>query len=227
VTSGEDNPARRHSVAAVPDLISDPIAKAEAEARNGLLQFDLGLQIIEDALGKGKDFRWRPSIIQALHREALRGVSEFAGNWRPGGVGIEGSRHEPVGAHLVPESIEDLCEHLNSNMEEMTAIQLAAYAMWRLNWIHPFSDGNGRTSRIFSYVVLCVKLRFVLRGARTIPDQIVENRKPYFDALEAADSAWKSGVLDTSSMESLLERLLAIQLTDVFERATGKRSPEK
>jgi hypothetical protein len=72
-----------------------------------------------------------------------------------------------------------------------------------------------------------VKLRFVLRGARTIPDQIVENRKPYFDALEAADAAWKNGVLDTSLMESLLERLLAIQLTDVFEQATGKRAPEK
>jgi Fic family protein len=227
VTSGENEPGRRHSVAATPDLISDPIAKAEAEARNGLLQFDLGLQIIEDALAKGKDFRWRPSTIQALHREALRGISEFAGNWRPASVGIEGSRHEPVGAHLVPESIEDLCEYLNSNMAEMTAIRLAAYTMWRLNWIHPFSDGNGRTSRIFSYVVLCVKLGFVLRGARTIPDQIVENRKPYFDALEAADAAWKSGVLDISLMESLLERLLAIQLTDVFERATGKRSPEK
>jgi Fic family protein len=227
VTSGEDDPVRRHSVAAAPDLISDPISKAEAEARNGLLQFDLGLQIIEDALAKGKHFRWRPSIIQALHREALRGISEFAGNWRPAGVEIEGSRHEPVGAHLVPESIEDLCEYLNSNMAEMTAVQLAAYTMWRLNWIHPFSDGNGRTSRIFSYVVLCVKLGFVLRGARTIPDQIVENRKPYFDALEAADAAWKSGVLDVSLMENLLERLLAIQLTDVFERAIGKSSSEK
>jgi Fic family protein len=227
VTSAPDEPARRHSVASAPELISDPVAKAEAEARNGLLQFDLGLRIVEDALAKGKDFRWRPSTILALHREALRGISEFAGLYRPASVGIEGSSHEPVGAHLVPEAVEDLCDCLNSHMSDRTAIHLAAYAMWRLNWIHPFSDGNGRASRIFSYVVLCVKLGFALRGAMTIPDQIVADRKPYFEALEAADAAWKRNVLDVSLMERLLESLLAVQLTSVFDQATGKSHPEE
>jgi Fic family protein len=225
VTNAPDEPTRRHSVADTHDLIVDPLSKAEAEARNGLRQFDLGLRIVEDALSKGSAFRWRPSIIQALHREALQGISEFAGNWRPAGVGIQGSAHEPVGAHLVPEKIEELCDYLNEHMEDKSAIHLAAYTMWRLNWIHPFSDGNGRTSRICSYVVLCVKLGFVLNGAKTIPDQIVANRKPYFDALEAADRASKNAVLDVSEMERLLERLLAVQLTDVFDRATGKPQP--
>jgi Fic family protein len=141
--------------------------------------------------------------------------------------GIQGSTHEPVGAHLVPEAVEELCEYVNSKMSDRTAIHLAAYAMWRLNWIHPFSDGNGRTSRVFSYVVLCVKLGFVLRGTKTIPDQIVANRKPYFEALEAADAACKRNVIDVSLMEALLERLLAIQLTDVFDQATGRRPAEK
>jgi hypothetical protein len=35
---------------------------------------------------------------------------------------------------------------------DATAIHLAAYLMWRLNWIHPFADGNGRTARMTSYV---------------------------------------------------------------------------
>jgi Fic family protein len=222
VTNQNDEPLRRHSVAASPDVIGDPVEIAEVEARNGLLQFDLGLRIVEDALEKGAAFRWRPSTILALHREALRGISEFAGNWRPAGVAIEGSAHEPVGAHLVPEKIEELCDYLNEHMADRTPIHLAAYVMWRLNWIHPFSDGNGRTSRIFSYVVLCIRLGFVLRGPKTVPDQIVANRKPYFDALEAADRAWKNGSIDVSEMERLLERLLAVQLTSVFDQATGK-----
>jgi Fic family protein len=193
MTSESNENSRRHSVAEQPSLISDPIAKSEAEARNGLRQFDLGLQIIEDALAKGEDFRWRPSTIAVLHREALSGISEFAGLWRPAGVGIQGSSHEPVAAHLVSEHVEALCDYLNEHGDDRTPIHMAAYVMWRLNWIHPFSDGNGRTSRIFSYVVLCVRLGFALRGANTIPDQIVANRKPYFDALEAADAAWKGG----------------------------------
>ncbi|MEF3367396.1 Fic family protein [Methylocystis sp. 9N] len=224
MTGQEKDNLRRHSVAGQPDLIIDPAARAEAEARNGLKQFDLGLRIIEDALAKGVDFRWRPSTILALHREALSGISEFAGNWRPASVGIEGSVHEPVGAHLVPEYVEELCDYLKDHKYDRTPIHLSAYAMWRLNWIHPFSDGNGRTSRIFSYVVLCVSLGFALRGSNTIPDQIVANRRPYFDALEKADAACKGGRVDVSEMESLLKRLLAVQLTSVFDRATGENS---
>lgn len=224
MTGPEKDNLRRHSVAGQPDLIVDPAARAEAEARNGLKQFDLGLRIIEDALAKGVDFRWRPSTILALHREALSGISEFAGNWRPAGVGIEGSIHEPVGAHLVPEYVEELCDYLNDHKHDRTPIHLSAYAMWRLNWIHPFSDGNGRTSRIFSYVVLCVSLGFALRGSNTIPDQIVANRRPYFDALEKADAACRQGRVDVSEMESLLKRLLAVQLTSVFDQATGENS---
>lgn len=222
MTMGDKDGLRRHSIAAQPGLISDPVARAEAEARNGLKQFDLGLQIVEDALTKGAAFRWRPSAIQALHREALNGISEFAGNWRPAGVGIDGSEHQPVGAHLVPEYIEEFCDYLNDHRDDATPVHRAAYAMWRLNWIHPFSDGNGRASRIFSYVVLCVGLGFALLGSNTIPDQIVANRRPYFDALEKADAAWKDGRIDVSAMEDLLKRLLAVQLTRVFDQATGE-----
>lgn len=220
----ESDKLRRHSVADQPSLVSDPTARAEAEARNGLRQFDLGLRIVEDALAKGPTFRWRPSMVLALHREALIGISEFAGNWRPAGVGIEGSAHRPIGAYLVPEYIEDLCDYLNDHREDTTPIHRSAYAMWRLNWIHPFSDGNGRTSRIFSYAVLCVGLGFALRGSTTIPDQIVANRQPYFDALEQADAACKRDQVDVSAMEELLKRLLAVQLTGVFDKATGAHS---
>ena len=217
-----DDLTRRNSVPDEPELVADPVSKAEIEARNGFRQFDLGMHMVEDALAKGHDFRWRPSLIQSLHREALQGLSKFAGHWRPAGVAIENSKHQPIGAHLVAEEIESMCDYLNAHMQSKSAIHMAAFAMWRLNWIHPFSDGNGRTSRIFSYAVLCVKLGFVLRGANTIPDQIVANRSPYFDALDFADEAWRSKIVDVSAMETLLERLLAVQLTSVFDQATGK-----
>ena len=117
---------------------------------------------------------------------------------------FRGSRHEPVGAHLVPELVEDLCDYVNDNWEQSTPIHLAAYVMWRLNWIYPFADGNGRTSRIVSYVVLSVRAGSVLPGTPTIPDQIVDNRNPYFDAFDAADNAWREGRVDVSKMEDCL-----------------------
>ncbi len=94
--------------------------------------------------------------------------------------------------------------------------------MWRLNWIHPFADGNGRTSRITSYVVLSIHAGYVLPGTPTIPDQIVDNRNPYFDALDAADAAYREGKIDLGKMEELIGKLLAKQLMTFYQAAGGK-----
>ncbi|MGY3616000.1 Fic family protein [Bradyrhizobium sp. USDA 10063] len=212
---------RRDSRALEPELISDPQEKAAAETRNGFRQYDAAIAAIQTALERGS-FRLRPSLILGLHREALTGISSYAGNYRPGGVAIEGSKHEPVGAHLVPELIEDMCDHVNDHWSESSPIHLASYVMWRLNWIHPFADGNGRTSRIVSYVVLSVRAGSILPGTPTIPDQIVDNRKPYFDALDAADVAFREGRIDVSKMEDLLAALLAHQLTQFYKAMGGK-----
>jgi Fic family protein len=163
-------------------------------------------------------------MILALHREALSGISHFAGNFRPGSVQITKSKHTPPPAHLVSELLEELCDYVNDNWERSTAIHLAAYVMWRLNWIHPFADGNGRTSRIVSYVVLMIKSGFILPGTRTIPDQIVSDRNGYFAALDAADAAWGEGRLDLTLMEDLLGGMLAFQLAAFFESTGGKLS---
>jgi len=213
----------RHSQADDANLIADPIARAEKETANGLLQYDAGLRIIEDFVKQPtRPFRLRPSILLHLHRVALEGLSSFAGNYRPAGVTIGGSRHTPPGAHLVPELVENLCDYVNDQWNTATAVHLSAFVMWRLNWIHPFADGNGRTSRAASYVVLCIRSNFVLPGVRTIPDQITENRDPYFRALDVADAADREGRLDVTEMEALIEVLLARQLAEAMRRATGK-----
>ncbi|MCM2440566.1 Fic family protein [Agrobacterium vitis] len=214
---------RRHSVASEAYLIQDEQQRAEAEARNGLLQFDLACHMIMDAIDKGESWKLRLSAILSLHRAALDGISSYAGNFRPASVAIQGSMHKPVDAFQVAELIEELCDYVNENWKDKTAIHLASYVMWRLNWIHPFSDGNGRTSRMVSYLVLCVKLGLLLPGGNTIPDQIVLNRKPYFDALELADKSSKNGSIDLSKMEELIEGMLATQLAGVMETATGKQ----
>jgi Fic family protein len=88
--------------------------------------------------------------------------------------------------------------------------------MWRLNWIHPFTDGNGRTSRAASYIILCLKLGYRIPGKNTIPDQIAANKTPYYKALEAADNAWEQGRIDLSEMKELLDAMLAKQLLEIL-----------
>lgn len=216
----EPDSIRRHSVPLDAELIKDPEERAKAESKNGLRQYDRTIQHIEDFIKPPpRPFRLRPSRIFDLHRIALNGISAYAGNYRPSHIRIEHSKHEPPPAHLVAELVEEMCDYVNDNFSSRSAVHLAAYVMLRLNWIHPFTDGNGRTSRAVSYMVLCVRLGERLPGTNTIPEQIEKNRVPYFDALEAADTASRNGRIDVGKMEELVEGMLAKQLLSVIDRA--------
>ena len=106
----------------------------------------------------------------------------------------------------------------------MSAVRLCAYVLWKLNWIHPFSDGNGRTARAVAYVVLSIKLDSLLPGAPTIPEQIAGDKTPYYTALESADLGLKSGQIDVSNLENMLEGMLAKQLLNAANEASGGTS---
>jgi Fic family protein len=167
----------RHSRAVEVELITDPAERAKREARNGLRQFDEVIEQIEYWLQPERPFRLRPSAILTLHRRALEGISSFAGVWRPAAIEIRGSKHNPPAAHLVPELIEQMCDYVNEHWAS-SPMHLSAFTMWRMNWIHPFVDGNGRTARALSYLVLCVRLGSRLPGVNTIPEQIAAARSP-------------------------------------------------
>jgi hypothetical protein len=67
--------------------------------------------------------------------------------------------------------------------------------------------------------VLCARLGYPLPGERTIPEEIVAERSPYYRALDAADAAMNEGRLDVSQMEELLSNMLARQLLEVHQKA--------
>lgn len=216
----------RHSEAESASLITDPVEKAEKEAANALLQAERVQQYIMQCIDRGGNFRLRPSTLLDLNRCAIQGLDAYAGSWRPGGVKINKSSHLPPEGHLVAELVEDLCDYVNDNWDNSTAIHLSAVVMWRLNWIHPFTEGNGRTSRAASYLVLCAKEQLLLPGGYSIPEQIVENRTPYYNALEDGDQHYlmngqrlNAGVVPL--MESLLSSMLAKQLTIRHQKATS------
>jgi Fic family protein len=91
---------------------------------------------------------------------------------------------------------------------------LPAYALWRLNWIHPFVEGNGRTARAACYYLICMRQGRLLPGRKIVPERIRENREPYYAALREADRHWNEGHFNVSDLASYLEGLLAGQLAE-------------
>jgi Fic family protein len=208
----------RHSEAVEVELITAPEEKAVQEAKNALRQFNTAIEQIEYWLQPDRPFKLRASAILTLNRIALERLDRHAGSYRPGVVEIKGSEHNPPPAHLVPELVENLCDYVNENWGR-SPLHLASYVMWRLNWIHPFVDGNGRTTRMTSFVVLCVRLGYRVPGSNTIPEQISQAKEPYYEALEQADAAFEKGRIDVSAMEALVGQLLTNQLAAVIHDA--------
>ena len=101
---------------------------------------------------------------------------------------------------------------VHENWYLWTTTELASYVLWRLLWIHPFIEGNGRTARAACYYILCVKSGGLIGGSKILPERIRENRDPYYKALEMADAAWESGELDFSELEEYIARLFEQQI---------------
>jgi Fic family protein len=213
----------RHSVAETPSLLSDPEEIARREAENGIRQFTLALELIrEHVKDSERPFRLRSSLILRLHKAALEGLHMLAGTWRNTPVSIGESKHQPPHEAFVSEEVELLCEYVNDKWKEKSPVHLCAYVLWKLNWIHPFSDGNGRTARAAAYVVLSIKLDSLLPGAPTIPEQIAADKAPYYAALEEADRCLKEdGRIDVGALEKMLEAMLAKQLLSAAEEAAS------
>ena len=89
----------RHSKAAEAVVARDEDEIAKLEAANALRQTECVRQMVMTAMDR-KAFKLRPSAILTLNREAIQGLSGYAGNWRPGEVVIGKSRHEPPAPYV-------------------------------------------------------------------------------------------------------------------------------
>ena len=98
---------------------------------------------------------------------------------------------------------------------------LAAFALWNLNYIHPFIEGNGRTARAACYYLICMKQGRILGGQKTVPERISENRVPYIAGLQAADRAYEKGQYHITELATYLEGLLKGQIEDTVKESSS------
>lgn len=108
--------------------------------------------------------------------------------------------------------MDDFVNSVNRSWEETDAVVLAAYVLWRLNWVHPFINGNGRTARAACYFVLCLKAKQWLPGTTILPELIRRERVRYELGLQHADASFKANALDLSPLHALLQELVNEQL---------------
>jgi Fic family protein len=122
--------------------------------------------------------------ILIIHQLILKGIMpEYAGKYRQIQVMIKGSEHVPPQPFLVPKQMEEYIEWYQLHKKSLHPVVLAAEMHERLVTIHPFVDGNGRTSRLIMNLIL-LSHGFVIANIKGDLD----NRMRYYNALEAVQT---------------------------------------
>lgn len=174
-------------------------------------QYDFVRSIINAALAVNRPMI-STAVIKALNAHAISCLHVNAGEYRPCPVKV--GNHTPPDHYRVPELMNDFVNVVNHLWDRSDALVLATFVLWRLNYIHPFINGNGRTARALCYYVVCVKSGGLLQGSRTLPELIRQNRDEYVRLLQEAD-ANSTGAIDLSFLANLhafLVRLVNEQL---------------
>ena len=121
--------------------------------------------------------------IKEIHALVLHGINrENAGRYRTVPVLISGSRHTPPQPYLIEKQMEDFILHFQQlKTQGVHPILIAAYLHDELVRIHPFIDGNGRTSRLLMNL-------YLLQNGYTIVNLKGNNEDKisYYKSLEAS-----------------------------------------
>ncbi len=127
-------------------------------------------------------------LIRALHRDiAADLVPSIGGLWRQSDVQV--GEHLPPPHHRVPELMRAYALDLHARLDGMEAqddnrlLEALAFAEGRLLSIHPFTDFNGRVTRVFLAELL---RRLQLPAIDPTPDPGPATRR-YLAALAASD----------------------------------------
>jgi Fic family protein len=188
------------------------------QEKNLLRQYDYLMNCIEIGISHGP-IAFDKYFIWSLNHIAVANISQFGGRFRIEPIYV--GNHVPPHFKDVPDLMDRFVSFIHENWFNISPTQLASYGLWRLNWIHPFTEGNGRTARAVCYYLLCARTVALLKGSKIVPERIREDRTPYVNALRAADQAWNDGHYDLSAMDAYLASLAQQQMLD----ANGSAAP--
>lgn len=94
-------------------------------------------------------------VLNEIHYLILNGIDrKNAGKYRKVPVYISGSSHTPPQPYLVGKQMEEVFEFYQTQKNHIHPIILAADMHEKVVTVHPYIDGNGRTSRLVMNLIL-------------------------------------------------------------------------
>ena len=193
---------RAFELARQPDAASDEgLRQSEREFLNYLRTFDAldALKNDREAVLTKADLRNLHQCIVSGVRGSRRGAGEFRREDVKVGDIVEGQEvihHQPPTSLAIEGDVQALLDWVERCKEKGEAGKresnwihpaiVAGITQHRLVWIHPFVDGNGRTARMFTTLILYQR-KYDFKYLFNLSEWYNKNRDRYYDALRTAD----------------------------------------
>ena len=161
----------------------------------------------------------KPSTVLQLHRDLYKfGSYDIGGKYKAADNIIEEEdetgnkfvRFKPVSAWETPENINLLFEAFNAEIDRGQADPLLLIPMFILDFlcIHPFSDGNGRMSRLLTLLLL-YRSGYIVGKYISIEKMIEISKDSYYECLQESSKNWHE---NTNDYEPFVEYMLGVIL---------------
>ena len=141
------------------------------------------------------------------HRILMQGLIPDNGNWRQKNVGIfkgKKTMHLAPPAKIIPDLMKELFQFLKKDKQIPWLIKACIFH-YELEFIHPFSDGNGRIGRLWQQLLLMKEdaiFEFI-----PVESMIRKNQQAYYSILEKCDKIGESTLFIEFALKQILEAL--------------------
>lgn len=158
------------------------------------------------------------------HKQMMEAIIDDPGHYRQGGVGVfsdKGLVHMAPPADRVPILMADLFEWLKQSKDHLLIRSCVFH--YEFEFIHPFSDGNGRTGRLWQSLILG-KLHPLFEHL-PVENMVFSNQQEYYDAITASTNAGNSGPFIDFMLGEILKTLKSHQGEEL--RSVPNKIPNK
>ena len=175
------------------------------------------IQEVRNAIKAYDEFQtWHPEQQNDLlkaHAILMRGLVDDPGHYRRGGVGVGGASglvHLAPPPTRVPELMSNLLEWL-AKTDEHALIKSSVFH-YEFEFIHPFSDGNGRMGRLWQTLIL--SKWNPLFAQLPVENVVYARQQTYYAAIAESTKLGQSTPFIEFMLQTILEQMTKKQETD-------------
>lgn len=196
----------------------EAVPEADPDDARELLNYRSAFEFVSECLDSGDPIT--EGLIREIHRklvEGVRGGKADPGNYRRIQNYVANSAtgeviYTPPSTVELPIMMSEMVKWLNSNLD-IHPVLVSGIAQFQLVHIHPFLDGNGRTSRLLS--TLCLyKAGYDFKRLFTISEYYDRDRPTFYKSIQSV----RENGMDMTGWLDYFVTGLEIQMIEVKER---------